>query len=167
MGIGFAAIVVIIVGLVVITRSGNSTPTSGVNHTGTPGSGSGKASAKKQVFSPASVTVAVLNGTAVNGLAADIGAALSGDGYRKGNITNAATQTQLSTVVYYMPKYKSAAEHVAKALRISTTDIAPANPAVIQSCATTPSATTTSCSGDLIVSAGQNLASMANGSGAG
>ncbi|HTW12345.1 MAG TPA: hypothetical protein VME01_06365, partial [Solirubrobacteraceae bacterium] len=66
--IGLIAIAVIVVGLYVITQTKSGT-VSGVSHTGNTAGTTGKhkATAKKApAFNPAKVTVAVLNGTAVN-----------------------------------------------------------------------------------------------------
>jgi LytR cell envelope-related transcriptional attenuator len=52
---------------------------------------------------PATVTVSVLNGTDLQGLAGKVADQLAADGYKKGsNPTNAADQTHTSTIVAYM-----------------------------------------------------------------
>jgi hypothetical protein len=51
---------------------------------------------------PASVTVSVLNGTDMQGLAGDVAKRLQTAGYRKGDVANASDQTQTSTIVGYM-----------------------------------------------------------------
>lgn len=173
------AVVVIIVGLVVITSNGGSGTTGGVHSpanasdsTGSSQTGAQEANkkAKVAIFKPSSATVAVLNGTAVNGLAGVVGAKLAGEGYKKGNITNAASQTQTSTVVFYLPGSvnKVAAEHVATALSLKPSSVKPANQTAIQSCSTSVTgAQTTSCDAGVIVSVGANLASLASSGSAG
>lgn len=165
--IGLLAVVVIIGGLVAITQSGNGTTNSTVHGTSTTAtkkssSGSHKGTKHKAPpFTASNVTVAVLNGTAVSGLAADVAKVLSGAGYKKGSITNAASQTR-TTTVYFMPGYKADALHVATQLKLSSRSVRAATQTAIQACATTPTGTATSCSGNVIVSAGQDKASLAN-----
>ena len=65
----------------------------------------------------------MLNGTAVSGLAGDVGTKLAGQGYKKGNTTNASSQTETNTFVYYVTgkaakANKVAAQHVATALKL-------------------------------------------------
>jgi hypothetical protein len=98
----------------------------------------------------------------VNGLAADVATVLSGAGYRKGSITNAASQAQPTTTVYFMPGFKVDAQHVAKQLKLSSSSVQAATQSAIQACATTPGQAATSCSGDVIVSVGQDKASLAS-----
>jgi len=110
-------------------------------------------------FNAHDVMVSVLNGTSVVGLAQDVSNALAKHGYRAGSITNAAVQTQKTTVVYYVQNEKSAAQHVAKTLKLKPASVLPATQAVIQSCSTTPAAT---CQGEVIVSVGADRASLAS-----
>jgi hypothetical protein len=74
---------------------------------------------------PSSVTVGVLNGTAVYHLADSIGAQLGADGYKEGTVANAATQTQPSTTVEYVPGDEKDAAAVAKALKLSASAVQP------------------------------------------
>jgi hypothetical protein len=166
LAIGILAVVVIIGGLVAITQSGGGTNSSTVHTTTTPAkSSTGSHKGKKHKaapFSASNVTVAVLNGTAVQGLAADVAKVLAGAGYKKGSVTNAASQTQSSTIVYFMPHYKADALQVAKQLKLKPASVQAATQTAIQACGTTPAGTATSCSGEVIVSAGQDKASLAN-----
>jgi hypothetical protein len=119
-------------------------------------------------FNPAHVNVAVLNGTAINGLAAEVGATLAGQHYNvpQGTITNAATQTQTTTEVGYQAGDKYDAQKVAKALGLPSTDVALASTSAVQSCAAAGSATngatgattTGICSAQVIVTIGTDLA---------
>jgi hypothetical protein len=166
--IGMLALVVIIGGLVAILESGNNTTNSnvhGTNTTATTKSSSGSHKGKKHQappFTASTVTVAVLNGTAVQGLAADVAKVLSNAGYKKGSITNAASQAERTTTVYFRPGYKADALHVATQLKLKPASVQAATAMALQACATTPTGTTTSCSGNVIVSAGQDKASLAN-----
>jgi hypothetical protein len=166
------AVIVIVAGLIVISNNGSST-TGNVNHSNTNAGTTGQALHNKQTapapFSAAGFRVAVLNGTGQFGLAGDVGSKLVGDGYKKGNITNAAQQTEGLTYVYYVPgtaskTNKIAAQHVAKALTLPPSRVRAAGKSVLQSC--TISATGTSlgaCTAQVIVSVGQDRANLATG----
>ncbi len=68
---------------------------------------------------PGSITVAVLNGTTVTGLAATVADKVEQDGFRRGNTNNALTQgQQAESVVEYSDGNKSAADLVANKLGI-------------------------------------------------
>jgi len=175
LAIASVAAVVIIGGVVVILQSGGTATSSNVNSpttstTATSNSTSGSHRGKKHkvpVFAASSVTVAVLNGTVVTGLAADVAKVLARAGYKKGSITNAPTQTESTTIVYFRPGYKADAQHVAKQLKLSSSRVQSATRAAIHACATTPTSATTSCTGNVIVSVGQDKASLASSASAG
>jgi hypothetical protein len=168
--ISAVAVVVIVVALIVITGSGSGTPTTAVvQHNNTTATGASLSNHRKIApFNAAKVQVAVLNGTAVAGLAADVAKVLSGDGYRQGNVTNASVQTQASTIVYYATgahgaANRRAAVHVADALSLSSGSVQPASQAALQSCATGPNGNPLgSCTADVIVSVGSDKASLAS-----
>jgi hypothetical protein len=63
-------------------------------------------------INPADVTVAVLNGTSVNGLAGKVGSDIQASGYQLGAVTNTAPDYK-KTVVMYADKQKPAAQKVA------------------------------------------------------
>lgn len=63
-------------------------------------------------INPADVTVAVLNGTSVNGLAGKVGSDIQASGYTLGAVTNTAPDYK-QTVVMYADKQKPAAQKVA------------------------------------------------------
>jgi hypothetical protein len=165
--VGGIALVVIVAGLLVITNTGGGSNTGRVANTTTNQTGAGlhKQKTKPVAFDPSHVTVAVLNGTAQSGLAGDIGTKLVGDGYKKGNITNAASQTEALTFVYYRgAANKVAAQHVAKALTLSPSRVHRAGSRVLQACAISASgASLGSCPANVIVSAGQDRVSLASG----
>ncbi len=172
--IGGVAVVVIIVGLIVITNTGGST-TGNVNHssgnqTGADVSGKHHAPAP---FKPSKFRVAVLNGTAVSGLAGDVGAKLAGDGYKKGNTTNASSQTETNTLVYYRTGAsakvnKVAAQHIATVLKLKPSRVLPATRLSIQSCSISAAgAPLKSCNADVIVSVGSDRAYLASSGSAG
>jgi hypothetical protein len=84
--------------------------------------------AKKPAVNDASVSVGVLNGTAVAGLAKFVADELGSAGFKQGAITNAATQTQPSTTVEYVPGDQRDATAVAKALKVSSSAVQPITP---------------------------------------
>ncbi len=87
------------------------------------GSGSGGSSAgggsDEPAIDPADVTVAVLNGTTVPGLAATIGDKIVGEGFELGTVTNDFDQERAESVVLYAPGAEREAADVARRLNIS------------------------------------------------
>jgi hypothetical protein len=75
---------------------------------------------------PATVTVAVLNGTTVTGLAGTIGQKVSAAGFRLGNVATASQQQRAESVVLYRPGSSRQARTVARKLEIS--QIEPVDP---------------------------------------
>jgi LytR cell envelope-related transcriptional attenuator len=75
---------------------------------------------------PSSVTVAVLNGTTIAGLAALVGEEARAEGFVLGTVTNAAQTNQAKTEVRYRNGQKNAAGTVGRKLKIST--IKPVDP---------------------------------------
>lgn len=163
------AVAVIIAGLIVITNSGGGTTTGNVNHGNTTAATTGQSLHNKKPtakpFSAASYTVAVLNGTAQEGLAGDVGNKLVAAGFKKGNITNAASQTESFTAVFYVrSSAKVAAQHVAATLKLPPTRVHKAGPAVLQSCTISATgASLGSCSAQVIVSVGQDRENLTTG----
>ncbi|HEX3803818.1 MAG TPA: LytR C-terminal domain-containing protein [Solirubrobacteraceae bacterium] len=173
--IGGIAAAVIVVGLVVIINTGGST-TGNVSHNNTTAKTGANLAHQHQApvpFKASKFTVAVLNGTAVSNLAADVGTKLAGAGYKKGNATNAASQTQALTVVYYMPgsgakANRIAAQHVAETLSLGATRVHQATQGSIQSCSVSAAGTPlNSCDADVIVSVGADRASLASSASSG
>jgi hypothetical protein len=75
---------------------------------------------------PSSVTVSVLNGTDLVGLAGRVSKRLTTDGYRAGRVTNASDQTHATTLVEYTaPTYRSDAVAVATALKLGQAAVQP------------------------------------------
>jgi LytR cell envelope-related transcriptional attenuator len=117
-----------------------------------------RAAAKTVLVQPSTVTVAVLNGTDQNGLAAQISGKLSADGFRKGAVTNAADQTHTtSTVQYVSAADKPDAVAVASSLKLSATSVQAIDPGTQQiACSAAPSPCTTK----VVVTVGSDLASQ-------
>jgi hypothetical protein len=104
---------------------------------------------------PASVTVAVLNGTATTGLAHRVALKLSSTGYREGTIATATDQTRTSTVVAYLPGFKRDAQAVAVSLKLRPSAVQPVDSASQAVACPPPNA----CNANVIVTVGSDLAS--------
>ncbi len=127
---GLLAVAIVAVALTGILGGGHSRASHPGPATAASPSGSG-ASGRHQVASltPAHITVAVLNGTSVAGLASAVADQLASGGYRKGIVTNAATQQHQATTVSYAPGRRPAAEGVAQAISVAPENIQALDPA--------------------------------------
>lgn len=134
--------------VVIITSGTGSTPASSPKASNAPGP-------TPPSFVPSQVTVAVLNGTAINQLAHHVADRLAQLGYQKGVIATASNQTVNSTVVAYFPGSSNRADalHVAKALHLKKTAVNPVNQAA-QSVACPPPNT---CTANVVVTVGSDL----------
>jgi len=86
---------------------------------------------------PSKVTVAVLNGTNVPGLAANIGQKIRSGGFQLGNVTNASQQQRTESVVMYTAGQSRAARAVARKLGISQIEAIDTQTAALAGAATT------------------------------
>jgi hypothetical protein len=107
------------------------------------------------VFKPSTVTVAVLNGTSTAGAAGRWATKLAAAGYKKGAVKNGYDQTRTTTVVAYLPGFKSDALHVAKSLSLGTGSVQ----AVDSPTQTIACPQSSSCSANVVVTVGADLAS--------
>jgi hypothetical protein len=149
--IGLAALGVTVAALLILTRGPAQTSTAGnTRH----GAARGHRRRHEPVFRPASVTVAVLNGTQVYNLAHDTGQRLAGLGYREGTIATAANQTQTTTVVGYRRGRRTDALHVARTLGLRTSAVQPVDSTALQVACPPPAP----CTANVIVTIGQDLA---------
>jgi hypothetical protein len=80
--------------------------------------------ARSGAVDPAEVTVAVLNGTSVNGLAGKVGSDLESAGYELGAITSALPGLAKTTVLYAVGE-KPAAQKVARELGLDPAKVEP------------------------------------------
>jgi hypothetical protein len=85
------------------------------------GGGGGKSTPAAANIRPSDVTVAVLNGTTIAGLAAQVGEEATTDGFTLGTVTNAARTNQTRSQVLYRKGQKAAADLVANRLGIRST----------------------------------------------
>lgn len=135
--------------LIVTSTGGSSRPIAGTKTTNAPAARSAAGAA----FRPASVTVAVLNGTDVFQLAHRVAQRLHGAGYRDGAVATAADQTHTSTLVGYLPGHKQAAVKITDALKLPASAIQPADPSAKAVACPPPSA----CRADVIITVGTDL----------
>jgi hypothetical protein len=142
------AIVAVVALLIVTSSGGNPQPAASSRTT------NALTGRPKSVFKPSAVTVAVLNGTDVAGVAHKVASKLSRAGYKQGMVGNASSQTQTATAVGYVGKHRGAAIHVAKALGLSSGAVAPANQSAEAVACPPPSS---SCSAEVIVTVGTDL----------
>ncbi len=158
-------VVAVVVVLLIVTSSGGSNP---ATNAGASSSGSATSSSTSShhrsrrrvtvpAVTPASVTVAVLNGTGTPNLAKSIAGRLVASGFKQGTVTNASDQTQTATVVGYLPHHQAAALLVARSLKLgpaSVQAVDQSNEAVAcQASSSTP------CTAEVVVTVGSDLAS--------
>ncbi len=146
--LGVAAVVAVL--LLVTGNSGSSS-----RSTASPASAAaGARRTPRIVVNPASVTVAVLNGTAINGLAGRTAQRLTRTGYKQGSVVTAADQTHTSTIVAYLPGFRRDAEAVAQTLKLSASAIQPVDQSTQAVACPGPGA----CNANVIVTVGKDLA---------
>ena len=88
--------------------------------------GGGQTKRKEGAVKPANVTVAVLNGTTVPGLAATLSDEVNAAGFKVGTITNFSDQQLAESVVQYAPGHQDEARAVSRRLGIAQRE--PVNP---------------------------------------
>jgi hypothetical protein len=110
---GVLAVIVVVVVLVLTVFSGGS------SKSGT------KTGTAAQPVSRGDVTVAVLNGTTVPGLARGAATKLQNAGFKIGTVTNAPDQARSATVVAYQPGHEAEAQAVAKLIHVGTDAVKP------------------------------------------
>jgi hypothetical protein len=112
---------VLVVGGVAYAVLNNSNESSGAKTGKKNGGGGTKKNAEVAKVSPGEIEVAVLNGTAVSGLAASWGNKIEGNGYELGAVTN-TNSTFEESVVMFVPGAKPEAKEVAKSLKIKNVE---------------------------------------------
>jgi hypothetical protein len=106
---------------------------------------------------PATVTVSVLNGTDMQGLAGSVSQKLISHGYRKGAVTNASDQTKTTTVIQYAPQDRRDALAVATALGLTQAAVQPVDSATQKiACSAKP----VGCNSAVFVTVGHDLATQ-------
>jgi hypothetical protein len=130
---GVAAVVGIVLVLVLVVFSGNDNkkaPNTIGNAPVTTPTTSSKSGAKPGAnttgpVSRGDVTVAVLNGTTIPGLARSVGTRLQTAGFKLGTVTNAPDQARSATVVSYRPGHEAEARVVARLSHVGTDAVKP------------------------------------------
>jgi LytR cell envelope-related transcriptional attenuator len=162
---GVLAAAVVAVVLIFVTGSGNNNSAAqSSSSTQAAASSTAAGNSKKTgghrrtaaaTVTPSAVTVAVLNGTPTNHLAADVMGKLTAAGY-KGNTTQNASETGVtSTIVgYTAPTYRNDALAVAKSLNLGPASVQ----GVSQGDRAKICGSTTACTTQVIVTAGADLA---------
>jgi hypothetical protein len=147
-----AAIAVVAVVLLLTGGGGKATSTSA--STPTTNALNRRRIARRASVNPATVTVAVLNGTASTGLAHTVSQNLVSLGYKQGAVQTATDQTHATTVVAYLPGFKQDALAVANSLKLSPASVAPVDQAAQAVACPGPGA----CTADVIATVGADLA---------
>ena len=101
-----------------VLNSGGSSSNGGGAKTGSSESQKGKTTAKAKAIQPSEIEVAVLNGTASEGLAATWGGKVEEQGFELGAVTNTESEFE-DSVVMFKPGREPEAKVVAKRLSIS------------------------------------------------
>ncbi|MFL5886204.1 MAG: LytR C-terminal domain-containing protein [Thermoleophilaceae bacterium] len=115
-------------GITQLTSSSSSPSSSdqGQAAPGASGSSQGSKSSKPAPVDPSKVTVAVLNGTRIPGLAAHVGDRVQSNGFQLGNVATATEAQRAESVVEFKSGSNRAARLVARKLHI--TQIEPLDP---------------------------------------
>lgn len=153
---GALVIVGAVAGLLIATSSGGSSHAAAGTGPASNAPGSGGGRPVVPAFNPASVTVAVLNGTSTNNLAHRVGARLVADGYKQGTLATASDQTLTHTVVAYLPGDRVDALHVAASLKLGMSTVGPVDPSTQAIACPAPNP----CKAQVIVTVGSDLATL-------
>jgi len=114
---GALALALVVFGVLQVTGGDDSGTSDGGGLSATP-SDSGDGARAREPIDPASVTVAVLNGTTEAGLAAQIGDQIANEGFVRGVVTNNTDQARAESVVLYAPGAEREAIDVSRRLDI-------------------------------------------------
>ena len=114
------ALILIAAAIFGVTRIGENNSSQGTGHAAAVQAtgGHGAAARKAPPLKPSSITVAVLNGTTVPGLARKIGDRIESLGFQLGNVTNDANQQRQESVVLYRIGHEREARLVGRRLGI-------------------------------------------------
>jgi LytR cell envelope-related transcriptional attenuator len=128
---GARSAAVLVVGLLAVGVGISVAGGDGADHSGKTQAGDSGLSSKPKrggvTVNPGSVTVAVLNGTTVNGLAAALRDQIVAAGFRKGTINSFSDQQLAESVVEYAPGHQAEAQAVGRRFGISRREPVTAN----------------------------------------
>jgi hypothetical protein len=155
LGILVAVIAIVIVVVVVVVVTSGGSPSKGSNASASTGNTAARRHVARRTpaVNPSTVTVSVLNGTAIAGLAHTVAQGLGTTGYKLGVTTNATDQTHTTTIVAYLPGFKQDAAAVAKSLKVSPSTVQPVDQPTQQIACQNPGP----CSVNVIVTVGSDL----------
>lgn len=154
--VGALIAVAAIAALVIITAGGGSSGSSRSRSGATTNAPGSSHRSAPPAFTPSSVTVAVLNGTATNELAHRVASKLTSTGYKQGTVATAPNQTQSATVVAYLPGFRNDALHVATALKLGPASVQAIDPQAQTVACPPPS----SCTANVVVTVGADLQTL-------
>ena len=161
--VGLLAVLVVagvVVALFVLTNSGSKSNTSSQQTANKAKATTTTAQHRHKpatpAFTPSSVTVSVLNGTATAQLAHRVATKLASFGYKEGTVATAADQTRTATVVAYLPGHQRDALAVAKSLKLGPASVQPIDQST-QAVACPPG---TACAAGVVVTVGSDLANI-------
>jgi len=154
--VGVLLVIGAVAGLLIATSGGGSSQAPAGTTPASNAPAANKPPPAAPAFNPASVTVAVLNGTATNNLAHKVGTKLTSGGYKQGALATASDQTRTKTVVAYLPGQRDAALHVASSLQLGASAVAPVDSST-QAIACPPP---NPCGAQVIVTVGSDLATI-------
>jgi hypothetical protein len=148
----------VIVALLIVTSSGSSSTNAAQPSAATPTTNAPSAhhAARPKPFNPATVTVAVLNGTPVAGLAGRTATRLVNAGFKQGTVATAGDQTRQATIVAYVPGHSKDAAEVAKALKLGSASVQP----IDQSTQSIACQGASPCTATVVVTVGADLQSQ-------
>jgi hypothetical protein len=120
-------IIAVVLILTVFTGGSSKKTPNTIGNTGAtaPSSSTAGGATKTAPISRGDVTVAVLNGTTVPGLAREVGTKLQNAGFKLGTVTNAPDQARSATIVGYQPGHSAEARVVAKLVHVGTDAVKP------------------------------------------
>jgi len=154
--VGALALAAVVAGVIILTGSNKKSSSAGTSSTNAALT-SHRASSSVTAVRPSTVTVSVLNGTDMQGLAGNVSKRLAAGGYRKGAVTNALDQTETTTVIQYEPQDRRDALAVATALKLSPSVVQPIDSSTQKiACSATP----LGCNSQVIVTVGRDLAAQ-------
>jgi hypothetical protein len=125
--IGSRYVAVALVGLLVVGGAAAYGVTQLIGDDGGDNSGNAQAKRNGAAVKPGNVTVAVLNGTTVPGLAAMLSDQIAAAGFKKGTINDYSDKQLAESVVQYAPGHEAAAKAVSRRLGISQREPVTAN----------------------------------------
>jgi len=152
------AVAAVVAGVIILTGGGSSKPSTSSSSQSAASSGvTSRPTSAVTAVVPSKVTVSVLNGTDMQGLAGEVSQKLISHGYRKGAVTNASDQTRTATVIQYAPRDKPDALAVAASLKLAQSAVQPLDSATQKiACSASP----LGCNSMVYVTVGHNLATQ-------